>query len=301
LVGGRLTVTAYEEANRRIPSINGSITLKQAEIIYTFESYGAGASTVTMPTAAPGWICSIDLDAHKNLWVRNPDMNVELGGQLILKRDQQGLYLRGDLNALRGSYKLYNNKFHIIDGSLDFSAAEGFRPEVYINAYTPHRVEDGQERRIYLTLTWPRDKIEPEIQLSYDEPGYYQSDLWRMLGGTDIAGGLAANTLEKILNQQMSGMTVYVDRQDAGQSTRGGTSEQQMMIGVGKYLWEDVYLTYRQGLTLTADQAVQVEYRLRNMIYIRSGVIRHTNPRYYGSILRSVDEYNLDVKFRWEY
>jgi hypothetical protein len=300
LVDGHLTVTTYQDGVRSIPEIKGSLTLKQAEIVFSFDSFGKGASSATLPTATPGWICSIDITAHNNLWVRNPDMNVELAGQLILKRDQQGIYLRGDLNALRGSYTVYNNKFYVTEGTLDFSAAEGFRPEVYISAYTPHRVENGRERRIYLTLTWPRDKIEPEIQLSYDEPGYYESDLWRMLGGTDIAGDLAANTLEKLLNQQMSGMTVYVDREATGRGA-SGDPEQQMMIGVGKYLWEDLYLTYRQGLTLTADQAVEVEYRLKNMIYIRSGVIRHTNPRYYGSILRSVDEYNLDVKFRWEY
>jgi hypothetical protein len=300
LVAGDLTVAAYEDADRRIPNITGRLEVKSAEILYTFESGAGSRPAVTRPTAAPGWICNIDIDAHKNLWVRNPDMYVELGGQLILKRDDSGLYLRGDLSALRGSYTVYNNKFYVIEGSLNFSAAEGVRPEVYINAYTPHRVEGGQERRIYLTLRWLRDKKEPEIQLSYDEPGYYESDLWRMLGGSDIAGGLAANTLEKLLNQQMSGMTIYVDRRSMGR-TGSGSPEHQMMIGVGKYLWEDLYLTYRQGLTITSDQAVEAEYRLRDMIYIRSGIIRHSNPRYYGSILRSTDEYNLDVKFHWEY
>jgi hypothetical protein len=300
LVDGDVAVTTYHDADRRIPNITGKLAVKHAEILYTFESGGGRPPAVTRPTASPGWICSIDIDAHKNLWVRNPDMYVELGGQLILKRDNSGLYLRGDLSALRGSYTVYNNKFYVVEGSLDFSAADGIRPEVYINAYTPHRVEDGQERRIYLTLRWLRDKKEPEIQLSYDEPGYYESDLWRMLGGTDIAGGLAANTLEKLLNQQMSGMTIYVDRR-AMSGTGTGTPEQQMMIGVGKYLWEDLYLSYRQGITFTADQVVEAEYRLRDMIYIRSGIIRYSNPRYVGSILRNTDEYNLDVKFRWEY
>lgn len=300
LIDGEMAVTTYFDADRRIPNFTGSLAVKQAEILYTFESGGGRSPAVTRPTASPGWVCSIDIDAHKNLWVRNPDMNVELGGQLILKRDNSGLYLRGDLSALRGSYTVYNNKFYVVEGSLDFSAAAGIRPEVYINAYTPHRVEDGQERRIYLTLRWLHDKKEPEIQLSYDEPGYYESDLWRMLGGSDIAGGLAANTLEKLLNQQMSGMTIYVDRRSLG-PTGTGSPEQQMMIGVGKYLWEDLYLSYRQGLTFTADQMVEAEYRLRDMIYIRSGIIRYSTPRYFGSILRNTDEYNLDVKFRWEY
>jgi hypothetical protein len=300
VVEGGLNVSTYEDADRRIPNITGGLTVRQAEILYTFESSGQRRSTVMMPTAAPGWLCTIDLDIHKNLWARNPDMNVELAGQLILKRDHSGLHLRGDLSALRGWYTVYNNKFEVIDGTLDFSAAEGFRPEIFINAYTPYRVENDRESRIYLTLTWPRDKIEPEIQLSSDQPGYYESDLWRMLGGEDIAGGLAANTLEKLLNQQMSGVTVYVDHRATSRGTSGDL-ENEMMIGVGRYLWQDLYLTYRQGLTLTGDQAVEVEYRLRKMIYIRSGIIRHSNPRLLGNVVRSTDEYNLDVKFRWEY
>ena len=302
LLDGTIAVRTHENpSDRRVPNITGRLKIEQAEIEYTFESAGAGRpSAITLPSASPKWICSIDLDADNNLWVRNPDMNIELAGNLILKRDAQGLYLRGELNALRGSYTLYNNKFTLIDGTLDFSAAEVARPEVSINAYTPYRVENGEERRIYLSLNWKRDQKEPEIQLSYDDPGYYESDLWRMLGGTDIAGGLAANTLEKLLNEQMSGITIHVDRQSTGR-TSGGAPESEMVIGVGKYLWEDLYLTYRQGLTVTADQTVEVEYRLRNMIFLRSGIIRHSNPRYYGSILRSTDEYNLDVKFRWEY
>ena len=107
---------------------------------------------MTLPTATPGWICSVDIDAHKNLWVHNADMRIELSGQLIVKRDHSGLFLRGDLSALGGSYSVYNNKFKVVEGSLDFSAAVGVRPEVYINAYTPLRIEDGQEERIYLTL-----------------------------------------------------------------------------------------------------------------------------------------------------
>jgi hypothetical protein len=300
LVDGNLSVEMYEDGDRKIPNITGRLTAKQAEVLYLFDSTGGPPNPVTLPSATPGWICNIDIVADKNLWVRNPDMNIELSGQLILKRDHGGLFLGGDLSALRGSYTVYNNRFEVVEGTLDFSAAEGVRPAVYINAYTPLRIEDGKEERIYLTLSWPRDKIEPEIQLSSTEPGYYQSDLWRMLGGSDLAGGLAANALEKLLNQQMSGMTVYVDRRVTGR-TSGGSQEHEMSIGVGKYLWEDLYLTYRQGITLTADQAVSVEYRLRNMISIRSGIIRHTNPRYAGSVLRNTDTYNLDVNFRWEY
>jgi hypothetical protein len=299
---GDVTVTTIEmENNRVVPNITGDLDVVEASIDYSFETSGGRPSTVALPTASPGWMCSVDLNAHHNVWVRNPDMKIELGGELILKRDNSGLYFRGELNILRGSYTLYNNKFRIIDGSLNFSAGDVIRPEVYINAYTPHRVESGQEQRIYLTLTWPHDQKEPTLQLSYDDPGYYETDIWRMLGGTDIAGGLAANTLEKLLNQQMSGLTIDIDRRSTNRGSSAGDAEHELMIGVGKYLWEDVYLRYKQGLTLETDREVEVEYRISNMFLIRSQIIRHASRRYFGNIRQTADEYNLDVKFRFEY
>jgi hypothetical protein len=296
---GKITIASLEwRDGRRIPNITGAVTVKEATLRGIFEDHGGGPSTITLPTVAPGWVCSIDIDAENNVWVRDPDLRIELGGQLILKRDEQGLYLRGDLEVLRGQYAVYGNKFRIIDGNLDFSTAS-LRPEVTINAYTPHRVDGGLERRIYLNLDWPRDKKEPELTLSYDEPGYYESDIWRMLGGS-VAGGLAANTLERVLNEQMSDVTIEVEQRETRASDRG-TAEQEMMIGVGKYLWEDVYLRYRQGLTLETSREVEVEYRLSNMFLIRSELIRHARRSYVGVNRQTLDEFNLDIRLRWEF
>ncbi|MCH7550009.1 MAG: translocation/assembly module TamB domain-containing protein, partial [Candidatus Krumholzibacteriota bacterium] len=233
-------------------------------------------------------------------WVRNQDLSVEMRGELILKRDEQGLYLRGDLTMLRGSYNVYANKFRVIDGTLNFSTAETLRPEVYINAYTPYRNEGGIEKRIFLSLNWPQDKKEPTIQLSYEDPGYYESDLWRMLGGSNLAGGIAANTLERALNQQMSGLSIEVD-QERNDTSQPGTPEQEMMIGVGKYLWEDFYLRYRQGLTFSTEQQIQMEYRISRLFLLRSEFIRNSRRGYIARNGQYTDEFNFDVKFRWEY
>jgi hypothetical protein len=275
--------------------------VKEATLTHVLDS---GPSThrasITLPTSEPAWICSIDIDAPKNVWIRDPDLRMELGGQLILKRDETGMYLRGDLNVLRGQYTVYGNKFNIIDGTLNFSTAL-LRPEIQINAYTPHRSQGGFERRIYLSLSWPHDKKEPTVTLSYDEPGYYESDIWRMLGGSDIAGGIATNTLERVLNEQMSDVSIEIGTQDTRRASQQGTPEQEMMIGVGKYLWQDVYLRYRQGLTLTTSREVEVEYRLSNMFLIRSELIRHARRSYVGLDRQTLDEFNLDVRLRWEF
>jgi hypothetical protein len=302
LFDGELAVSSLEwRDGRRISNVTGKLSVKEATLTHVLDS---GPSThrasITLPTSEPAWICSIDIDAPKNVWIRDPDLRMELGGQLILKRDETGMYLRGDLNVLRGQYTVYGNKFNIIDGTLNFSTAL-LRPEIQINAYTPHRSQGGFERRIYLSLSWPHDKKEPTVTLSYDEPGYYESDIWRMLGGSDIAGGIATNTLERVLNEQMSDVSIEIGTQDTRRASQQGTPEQEMMIGVGKYLWQDVYLRYRQGLTLTTSREVEVEYRLSNMFLIRSELIRHARRSYVGLDRQTLDEFNLDVRLRWEF
>jgi translocation and assembly module TamB len=297
---GQLTVSSHVwKDGRQIPSVTGSLEVKEAVLTGVLEDRGPNRASVTLPTDAPGWICSVDLDAENNVWIREPDLRMELGGQVIVKRDEAGLYLRGDLSVLRGQYTVYGNKFRIVDGALDFSTAS-LRPLIHINAYTPHRTEGGFERRIYLNLDWPRDKKEPEVSLSYDEPGYYESDIWRMLGG-GVASGLAANTLERVVNEQMSGMTVEVEQRQAARRSQQGTPEQEMMIGVGKYLLEDLYLRYRRGLSLSRSQEVEVEYRLSNWFIIRSEMIRHAQRNYVGSNRQTLDEFNLDFRLRWEF
>ena len=60
-------------------------------------------SEFTRPTDTPEWIASVDLFAPKNVWIRNPDMTVEMGTEdMILNRDERGLYFRGELDILRG-------------------------------------------------------------------------------------------------------------------------------------------------------------------------------------------------------
>ncbi len=111
-----------------------------------------------------------------------------MGGDLFLKRDQKGLYLRGDLDVLRGSYSLYNNRFRITSGRFDFATATTLRPGIYLDAYTPYRRSGEVEQKIFLALSWPPEEEEPKISLSYSEAGYSESDIWAMLGGQVVTG-----------------------------------------------------------------------------------------------------------------
>jgi hypothetical protein len=314
---GRVELVSHKrEDGKVIPKIEGNVAIKEAQILRLLGE-SAGGGSASGPTASPGWLCDLDITAEKNVWVRNPDITMELGGEVVLKRDEHGLYLRGQMQVLKGSYKIYNNKFHLTDGTFDFSKTNSLRPEMYLNAYTPYRREGDREHRIYLNLSWPSDKQEPEASLSFDEPGYSETDIWKMLGGTyvsptaseggdswDAAGaaqGIATNYLERMLNAQMTDVTIDVESRAPGGRSFSSTGEREMSIAIGKYLSDDLYLRYRQGISIRSDQEVDIEYRISNMVIIRSEIIRHSDKMFLGQRKQATDEINLDIKLRWEY
>jgi hypothetical protein len=303
IMNGTLTARLHEwREGRKLPFITGALDIREATIQLDLAAGSGTGSALALPTDDPGWIGSVDLSAAKNVWVRNPDLNVELAGNVILKHDESGMYFRGDMSVLRGSYRLYGNKFTITTGSMDFSASETMRPAMYIEAYTPHRTADGPDRNIYLTLSWPYDKKEPQISLTYDEPGYSEADIWRMLGGSMFASGIATNALERMINDQMTGFTVDVEQRSVeGQAGSGSALEQETLIGVGRYLWEDVYLQYKRGLSIGSEQEVNVEYRLSNKFLLRSQFIYNSRRNLAGIAGQDTDEFNLDLKYRFEY
>ena len=82
---------------------------------------------------------------------------------MVLNRDERGLYFRGDMSILRGSYKVFGNKFQITDGTFDFSASEtsGRR----CRSTRTRRTAGAGLRQHLPLLSWPYDKKEPRIKL----------------------------------------------------------------------------------------------------------------------------------------
>ena len=302
---------------RLIPHITGKLAVKEAnitmDIMKTTEQTGAQAAEFTRPTDTPNWVASVDLNADKNVWIRNPDLIVELEGDVILNRDERGLYFRGDMGILRGSYRIVNNKFEITDGTFDFSASETLRPSMQINAYTPHYSQSGESGNIYLALSWPYDQKEPRIKLSYDVPGYTEAEIWALLGGygdtqsvsagvTNVGTGVATNALERVINAQMTGgVNVNVGQRTIDYNDPTVKNKKVTTVGVSKYLWEDIFLEYQRDLGTASQQEVNVEYRLGRRFQLRSQLIYNSRKQSGATVGKSTDEYNVDLKYRFEF
>ncbi|MBN1163338.1 MAG: translocation/assembly module TamB domain-containing protein [Candidatus Krumholzibacteriota bacterium] len=310
IVSGDLKVGTDNSQGKHIPLISGGLDVNKCEIYYNIGDFTSEQKGGTR--LPPSWLAEVDLRVTSDTWIKTRDVNVELQGQVTVHHDQKGTYLRGRLNLLRGWYSIYNNKFRVKSGSLEFVYAESFRPVIDIEAETL----DPEGRKIFLVLAWHQDDVEPRVSLQHEDPGYSETDIWKMLGGGVIgssngedsgwdaigtAQNLAANYLERVLNSQMQGVTIELDTSGGSSNTEGGFDENETIVAIGKYLSEGLYVKYKQGLSISTARHIEVEYRISNLFFIRSQLIKYSEKVLPGKSSRSTDEINVDLKLRWEF
>ena len=310
IASGDIHVGTVELEGRSIPSLTGNLEINRAEIFIQLDEL---ISETPQGMGIPSVMAEVDLDIPGNAWVKTPDANIEMRGEVTLHNDQKGTYLRGKLDLVRGWYNVYGNKFKVRSGRLEFVHAGGFRPVVDIEAETL----DPEGRKIFLSLLWMQDAVEPTVTLVHEDPGYSETDIWKMLGGgivqspggegtswdaVSTAQNLAVNYIERLLNSQMQGVTVEVEtRGEIGNPVGGRFPEKETVIAIGKYLSQGLYIKYKQGLSITSAREIDAEYRISRFFLIRSEIIRYSEKVLQGKSRESSDEVNLDIRLRLEF
>ncbi len=310
VVTGTLRATTASVDGRIVPNVTGACTVDRADIYYDTAKIGSGDGGPTI--AAPSFVAAVDLHIPGETRVRTDDAQIELRGDVTLHHDRGGTYFRGDIDLVRGWYNLYNNKFNMRSGQFRFIVAGSARPVVDIEAET----RDPEGRRIYLTIAWHQDDQEPRLTLSHEDAGYSETDIWVMLGGGVVDGegdagaswnargtaqNLATNYLERVLNAQMQGVTIELESPASASSESGTAGWTDTKIAVGKYLSQGLYVKYKQALSISTAREFEVEYRLSDLILLRSQLIRYSEQVLSGKSSNTSDEINVDVKLRWEF
>jgi len=146
---------------------------------------------------------------------------------------------------------------------------------------------------------------EPEISYT-SESGYSREGVERMLLGlsphasdddaerlrnTSIAAGF--NLVEREIAQELEIVDTFeidqIDRQ-----AEDGSGGFDPLIGVGKYLGQDLYIKYAQGLNQN-DRDLFIEYQISDHLLLQSELRRRLDE------FQGEDTYNLDLKYRIEY
>ncbi|MCG6989863.1 MAG: translocation/assembly module TamB domain-containing protein [Gemmatimonadetes bacterium] len=122
----------------------------------------------------------VNLSVPRDSWLRSEDMNVEIGGKLLVRydRSRRDIVMVGQLQALRGSYSVLGRRFEVQQGgggTVDFIGTPGINPTLDIQAVAQVRRVDADP--LSVTATVSGDLAQPRVTLSSDEQGVSQSDL----------------------------------------------------------------------------------------------------------------------------
>lgn len=289
-----------------VPRFTGDLEVIQARYTGDF-SEQAGVADPRVATVAPDWLADLAIQAPpRTVSVQNKQMELDLGGEVRLTRDEGGLDVRGQLTIDQGHLPVFNNDFRVTAGTVNFVSGRGPIPDLDISAETQVRlpsVDGGNRRleRVWITLNGPAEG--PSVTFE-SESGYPRQSIERMLlglsphatdtptGGELRRGTVAAgfNLLEREVAQQLE----VVDTFDiiGGRERADGTM--QTLVGVGKYIGRDLYVRFAQAIT-DQDREVLVEYQISNHLLLQSEINRRLDEALGNTT------YSVDLKYRFEY
>ncbi len=215
----------------------------------------------------------VDVLVERDTWLRSRDMNVEMGGELLITYDRPSgeLVLVGQLNPIRGNYRAFGRTFQVRQGRVEFVGTPGLDPNLAIEAVTRLRTQEGEPLTIVATVTGTLSS--PRVTLTSDaQPPIAQSDLASyllfgrpsyalgsgessvlqgqsaLLGAAQEVGGslflgAAATQLGNVA--QDVGLDYFAVTQgpgSVGNVTGFGGTLAATQVEAGKYISEDVFL-----------------------------------------------------------
>ncbi len=292
-----------------VPKFTGTLTVQKARYTGDFKEQ-PNAVDPLLPTVAPDWLGDLKLRAApRKVRIINREMELFLGGNMDLVRDENGMSLRGNLDVNSGRLVVFNNSFNVKRGRLDFSNEVGFDPMMDVDAETRYRLRSQYSSNSiieHIGVHVGGTINSPEITFS-SERGYSREAIQRMLLGlepeatpegdagrlanTSISAGF--NVLEREIARELDIFDTFeIDQIQRERDT--GDSGLDPLIGVGKYIGSDLYLKYAQGIRQD-DRDFMVEYQINDHLLLQSEVRRRIDEN------QGQPTYNLDFKYRFEY
>ncbi|MBD3291228.1 hypothetical protein GF337_20675, partial [candidate division KSB1 bacterium] len=233
---------------------------------------------------------SARIEIPRNTWLRSPDMNVELSGELVLVKQGEQFELFGSINVRRGTYKLYGKRFQIEKGVFNFQGGREFNPQIDLIAEHVFRTPEREKQTLKLHVTGTAQS--PELNFTLDDREITEGDaLSYILFGKNIerlthgqksdldqqSGFDAKNTANNLVVgfiagqlSQTLGETLELDMIDL----KSEENWQYATFIVGKYLTNDLFLSYKRqfGETETNEivpDEITLEYEVTPRLFLQ--------------------------------
>ncbi len=295
------------QGNYSTPELNGNINILQSRIYLPLlqknkkngttspallETVSQDTLAVKTKTTLESNIKSrVSIRFDKNFWISNNDLNIELGGNLDLVSNGNQITLFGTIETLRGTINLYSKRFQIESGEINFTGKKKINPEIDISALHTFRDIYSEKRKLYINITGNAES--PQIAFLMDDESIEEADAISYL-----LFGRSTNELsygEKKQLQENNGLlsTASLENWVARRLTapisrslqeklnldviefQGSDNWRKNSIVLGKYITNDLYLSYIQGFNLgqtheLVSEQVSLEYEMNRHFFIQA-------------------------------
>ena len=233
----------------------------------------------------------IQVRIPRNTWIKSPDMSIEIRGNLEILKNNAYFEIFGSIETIRGFYEIYGKRFRINEGTIQFQGGEKFNPLLDFTAIYTFRSPEGIKKELTIqisgTLQEPdisflledqpieeRDAISYLIlgraydQLTLSQRSEMETSQGPLGGGmlTNIIAGGFAGTLTSALQQQLNLDIIEF---------KGDQNWRQASVVIGKYITNDLFLSYERTLafsrsTEVAPEKVSMEYEVTPWLFLQA-------------------------------
>lgn len=248
VISGKLTVAPV---NVTLPERLPGMAVEVVEVTEINHPNPAPAETHTAPMPAPAIGLNLDLDFPGRLFVRGPVLDSEWRGGIQARGTVRDPRLSGSFTALRGHASMLGSRFELADSTIALNEGDLKNPR--LNILTVSRTQ-GMTARMSLSgpLSDARMELASEPSMPQDEilaNLLFRRNLSQIspVQAVQLARFAALFAGHMNVPQLMSGTLRLpgIDQFDI----RTGASEKDAVLGLGKYVTDNVYVEVEQGVT----------------------------------------------------
>ncbi|WP_170111264.1 translocation/assembly module TamB domain-containing protein [Mangrovibacterium marinum] len=229
----------------------------------------------------------IKLKIPKNSWIKDPNLRVELSGDLEILKNPRYVEIFGAIQLVRGQYELFGRTFVVSEGSITFEGGETINPRLNLTASYSLKHQDRESQTLAVTVGGTT--LEPTIQFTLDDQSITegdalsyivfgrglnelssseQDDVSGMTGesmATSAAASLLASQLTKLLGNMINVDYIQLKARD---------NNDDASLEVGKYLTPDIFVSYAQQFRNSSNETltgyeVKLEYEIFRFLFLQ--------------------------------
>ncbi|MDZ7764983.1 MAG: translocation/assembly module TamB domain-containing protein [Melioribacteraceae bacterium] len=226
------------------------------------------------------------LSIPKNTWIVSPQMNIELSGEIDVVKTVSHFELFGSVSVKRGRIEVYGKEFEVMEGRIIFNGGEKLNPELAMTLQYVVRGSNRLKQTLQISVHGAAD--DPKLAFSLDGSEISEGDAISYIAFGKSLGQLTQGERSNVENQEQSIAKTLAGNFLAAQVSsslgdalgldvieiRGDENWQRATLTAGKYITDDLYVSYERGFGGTeanevSPRIVTAEYELTTFLFLQ--------------------------------